>query len=88
MYFISEVFILGLFIINVIFIFYTKNNIATWFLYNTVCVILPLLMIVLVTKKNNKDKYKGLKIVFLLLVSLIFSIVILGSILFREMLFE
>lgn len=78
--------ILIFFILNMSLLFCTKKNLTTWYLYNTLGMILPLLMLALTLKKEKKDKWIGIKIVIFLIVSIIFVVIILGSLIFEDFL--
>lgn len=81
----SKYIVYPLILINLFLLFFTEKNIFTWYLYTSVAALLPMIQIVILTKKREKRWFYSMNIIFLYVVSIFFIFVIFASILLKDL---
>ncbi len=59
-------------IINFYLLLFTKKNIYTWYLYHFIGVILPLIQVIILTKKRKKSRFYSISVIVLYIISISF----------------
>ena len=80
-----EILLIAMQILNIYLLFYTRKNIYTWYLYPWIGGILPLIQIVILTKKKREStKFYLLRVIILYTISIFFFSVALIWILMKD----
>ncbi|SCL82635.1 hypothetical protein PP176A_0301 [Sporanaerobacter sp. PP17-6a] len=80
-----EILLIAMQILNIYLLFYTRKNIYTWYLYHWIGGILPLIQIVILTKKKREStKFYLLRVIILYTISIFFFSVALIWILMKD----
>jgi len=73
-------------IINFYLLLFTKKNMYTWYLYNLIAAILPIIQVVVLTKKEKKTWFYSLNIIALYVISIFFFFITFVSIFLKDVL--